>query len=101
MRWLKMFWGEDFAAFKKTVRSILRQSPDELALMSAIFTAKQLGMNPQGLCLASTPRRSSLIAVIQKDGRYTLHPSNTKISAICQKSSTLSIKQGGDLRMKI
>ena len=98
MRWLKEFWGEDLKAFGKTIKSFLRRSPDELALMSAIFVAKHLGMNPQGLCLVGTPkRRSSFIAVIQKDGRYTFYPSNMKVSAICRKSSTPTIKQGGDL----
>ena len=83
MRWLKIFWGEDPKALEKTIKSFLRRSPDELALMSAIFAAKQLGINPQGLCRVGTPRRSNFIAVIQKDGRYTLHSSNTKVSAIC------------------
>lgn len=82
MRWLKIFWGEDSEALKKTLKSFLRGSPDEMALMSAIFAAKQLGMNPQGLCRVGSLKKTDFIAIIQKNGRYILHPSNTKIGNI-------------------
>jgi hypothetical protein len=80
MRWLKIFCRKDPAmAFKKKVKGALRRSPDEVELIFAIFAAKKLGINLQGLCRVGSLKKADFIAVIQADGRYVLYPPGTKV----------------------
>lgn len=85
MRYLGEFWGSDpQEALAGTIKNILRRAPDNVALFGAIIGAKELGINPQGLCRIGSQKEGFFIAIVQRNGRYTLHPPNTKLSDIRQ-----------------
>lgn len=62
----------------QTVRSLLREAPDELALTEAIHGAEDFEISPQGLCKVGGPG-NGFIAVIQRSGTYALYSSETRV----------------------